>query len=61
MEAFAGIVTAIVISFYAHWLLTLVVLAFVPFIVIAGLLQFVTFSSYAVSDKRNEHATKVQW
>ncbi len=59
MEAFAGILTAIIIAFYAHWLLTLVVLGFVPFMVIAGLLQLITFSSYSVRDKTNENATKV--
>ncbi len=60
MEAFAGILTAIIIAFYAHWLLTLVVLGFLPFMVMAGLLQLITFSTYAASDKGNENATKVQ-
>ena len=60
METVVSISVAILISFVVNWLLTLVIVVFVPIMVGAGLLQLLVLALHATHYKKStEEALKV--
>ena len=60
VETVVSISVAILISFVVNWLLTLVILVFVPIMVGAGLLQLLVLALHATHYKKStEEALKV--
>ena len=61
LSSLANIMTAVVIGFIYSWKLTLVVLAFFPFMIIAGFLQMkVMQGSTSEGKEANEETGKVR-
>lgn len=60
METVVSIGVAVLISFVVNWLLTLVIVVFVPIMVGAGLLQLLVLALHAAHYKKaTEEALKV--
>ena len=53
-------VFALVVAFVYSWLMTLMILAVVPILIVAGVLQIKALTGHATSNKKSlEHAGKV--
>ena len=62
LASVGGITAGVAIGFYYSWQLTLLVLAFAPFIVISGYIEMKVVSGQAKSnDKALENAGKVRY
>ena len=62
VETFFGMIVAIVIAFIYSWVLTLLILAVVPIMIVAGFLEVKALSGHAASNKKAlEDAGKVSW
>lgn len=61
IEAFIGLLLALVIAFAYSWLLTLVILGTLPVILVAGALQVRALTGHTAANKKAlEEAGKVQ-
>lgn len=55
-------VFALVVAFVYSWLMTLMILAVVPILIVAGVLQIKALTGHASSNKKSlEHAGKVSY
>ena len=62
VETFIGMLFALVVAFVYSWLMTLMILAVVPILIVAGVLQIKALTGHATSNKKAlEHAGKVSY